>query len=328
MKHRVGQAASFLLLISGLSWHLASYALAPDWGSMVYKVRVVRNDGVLEFGSSVPVDGAHVVTNCHVLRDASQIQVMVNDKPRVAILDRGDTYRDLCFLKVAGQSLDPPYRLQPPQIQVGLEVVAVGYQGGKLDISRGHILALYTCHCRGGDVIQTSATFDRGASGGGLFDLNGRLVGILTFKARAGGDFYFALPTGWFTEVASDVSVSSEGGDSFWEQPNGENEFFLHACDLAARRQWQSLEPFAHQWVIQEPNNPEAWMMLGRSERALGKEVAAVASYKHVLALDPTRSEALDALGELETGEEPAVARSNGMLGSPNQRSHCDRTTQ
>lgn len=53
------------------------------------------------------------------------------------------------------------------------------------------IVGLHHCECDGGRVVQTSADFDRGASGGGLFDRQGRLVGILTFKASSGGNFHF-----------------------------------------------------------------------------------------------------------------------------------------
>lgn len=299
----MGRKAAFFLLVASLSWHPACSAGGPNWGALVYKVQVLRSDGVLELGSAVPVDETHVMTNCHVLRGAARIQVLVDDEPRPARLDRGDAYRDLCLLKLAGRPLKPPSVLPAPQVRVGLEVVAVGYPGGALDITRGRILALYPCHCRGGSVIQTSAPFDRGASGGGLFDRAGRLVGILTFKARAGGDFYFALPPDWLAYLTAAGAPRGEGGFSFWEQPDGGADYFLHACDLEARRQWQSLAPFAHRWVVEEPDNPEAWMALGRSERALANDAAATDAFRHVLALDPTRGDALDALRALGDGK-------------------------
>lgn len=71
-------------------------------------------------------------------------------------------------------------------------------------MSRGRIIGLHY-ECDGERVIQTSAAFDRGTSGSGLFDRQGRLVGLLTFKAKAGGNFHFALPVGWLRHMDMDA---------------------------------------------------------------------------------------------------------------------------
>jgi S1-C subfamily serine protease len=45
-------------------------------------------------------------------------------------------------------------------------------------------------------VIQTSTAFTSGASGGGLFDEDGRLVGILTYRLRGASGYYFSSAEG------------------------------------------------------------------------------------------------------------------------------------
>ena len=50
-------------------------------------------------------------------------------------------------------------------------------------------------------MIQTTAPISPGSSGGGLFDLSGRLVGIMTFQHRFGQNLNFALPADWIGQM-------------------------------------------------------------------------------------------------------------------------------
>jgi hypothetical protein len=48
-----------------------------------------------------------------------------------------------------------------------------------------------------GRVIQTTAPVSPGSSGGGLFNADGRLIGIVTFQYRGGQNLNFAVPADW-----------------------------------------------------------------------------------------------------------------------------------
>jgi len=265
---------------------------------------VTRTDGSRELGSAVSIAGDQLVTNCHVISNASRIEIELAGETRLATTDLRDSYRDLCFLKLSGYQADPAPMIDVGETRVGLDVTAAGYTHGTYTVSSGRIIGLHTCECDGGKVIQTSAPFDRGASGGGLFDSAGRLVGILTFKSRDGGNFHFALPVGWLRQMADHRMESDNPSESFWKNPAKESGYFLAACDLGERKDWRSLSRLAAEWREQEPNNPEAWMALGRAHRGLGETGAAVANFQRVLMLDSTHAEAQWALQdlELETG--------------------------
>ncbi len=275
-------------------------AYDPEWGARVLKIVVTRADGIRELGSAVSITGERVVTNCHVVRDASLIETEQAGKTLLAQSDLRDAYRDLCFLTVPGYQAKPAPMIDIGQTRVGLKVLAVGYPGGKFSVSKGKIIGLYTCECDGGKVIQTSAPFDRGASGGGLFDQEGKLVGILTFKSRNGGNFHFALPVGWLRHMAERPIDPIGGGNSFWEEPGKESGYFLAACDLGAKKNWRALSSLASEWSTQEPNNPEAWMALGRARLGLLQTEAAVTAFQRVIMLDSTHAEAKWALQQLE----------------------------
>lgn len=293
--------ALLFVLLQGVAACVGSaWSGEPDWASRVLKVVVTRGDGIQELGSAVPLAGDRLVTNCHVLRDAARIEVQVKGEVRQARSDLRDAYRDLCFLIVPGYQAEPTPMIDIGQTRVGLNVVAVGYPGGESAISQGKVVGLHSCECDGGKVIQTSAPFDRGASGGGLFDRQGRLVGILTFKAKSGGNFHFALPVGWLRHLAEQRIEPIAARNPFWEQPGKESGYFLAACDLGAKENWRPLSRLADEWTEQEPNNPEAWMALGRARLGLRQSDAAVTAFQRVLMLDSTHSEAKWALQQLE----------------------------
>lgn len=265
----------------------------------VLKVQVVRSDGMRELGSAVVIGPGRLVTNCHVVRNAVRIEVARGDTRWNARMDSGDEYRDLCFLKVPDYPGAPPRMAEPGDAKVSLPVVAVGYSGGRFTVSEGYIKGLFTCACDGGRVIQTSARFDPGASGGGLFDTEGRLLGILTFKSEAGGDFHFAVPVGWMKALGHTPRALS-GKGTFWEDATRDSGYFMVACDLGARQDWDGLYRLARDWVRQEPDNPQAWMAWGRSNLHLGKPEEAARGFQKVLDLDSTHSEAWWELQKLE----------------------------
>lgn len=295
------RGAFLFVLLQGMAACTGSaWAGEAEWVSRVLKIVVTRDDGVQELGSATPLAGDRLVTNCHVLRDAARIEVQIKGEIRQARADLRDTYRDLCFLTLPGHDAPATPMIDVGQTRVGLEVVAVGYPGGEFAVSRGTIVGLHSCECDGGKVIQTSAPFDRGASGGGLFDRQGRMVGILTFKAKSGGNFHFALPVGWLRHLAEQHIEPIEGHKIFWESPGKESSYFLTACDLGAKENWRLLNELASEWTEQEPNNPEAWMALGRALRGRDRLEAAATAFQKVLMLDSTHAEAEWALQGLE----------------------------
>lgn len=303
--YRASVVALHLMML--VSAGIASSHASPPEANLVLrvlKVVVTRADGGREFGSAVSIAGNQLVTNCHVISDASRIEIELAGETRLATADLRDSYRDLCFLNLPGYHSAPVPMVELGETRVGLDVAAAGYTDGVYTVSSGRIIGLHTCECDGGKVIQTSAPFDRGASGGGLFDSSGRLIGILTFKSQNGGNFHFALPVGWLRQLTEQQMDPVSPLVSFWKKPGKESGYFLAACDLGERKDWRSLSSIAVEWSVQEPNNPEAWMALGRAHRGLGETDAAVADFQRVLMLDSTHAEAQWALQdlELETG--------------------------
>ena len=157
-------------------------------------------------GSGVVVGENEVATNCHVVDDGSPIgvwkldpNVRLEGKPiqaRVAAANMGD----LCLLHVRGLRAKPVSIGSAKELRVGDAVYAMGtpkewpltFSGGLVSQLRGNLESPH---------IQTNAAISPGSSGGGLFDSEGRLVGIPNSSAEGGENLNFALPADWIESL-------------------------------------------------------------------------------------------------------------------------------
>ena len=173
-------------------------------------------------GSGVVVSKSHVATNCHVISGARQIAVRqaADAHARVthrmmAKLTAQYPERDLCLLFVAGLSNSPALVPVPlgsaRDASIGDEVYAIGaVQGLDLSLSRGIVSRLRSSDGKNtAPVIQTDAAVLSGFSGGGLFDRQGKLIGIMTFKpsSSGAGGLSRAIPVEWVNELTQTVEA-------------------------------------------------------------------------------------------------------------------------
>ena len=163
-------------------------------------------------GSGVVVGENEVVTNCHVVADARAVAVRQAADSRGrqtyrmdAQMAARDEERDLCLLFV-GELSEPPAAIptaagRARDLSIGEEVFAVGAPRGlDLSLTRGIVSQLRGDFGKNSaPVIQTDAAISPGSSGGGLFNEDGKLVGITAFK-HSGEDsegLSFAVPAEW-----------------------------------------------------------------------------------------------------------------------------------
>lgn len=231
--------------------------------SSVLEVRAYHADGAIFFGSAVIVGTGKLVTNSHVTFSAHRIEVTANGRVWPATLTAHDMVRDLCLLDVPG--LDAPSPMWSEKTELHERVYAVGFTANhQLVVTNGQVVALHDYE--DAQVIQVSAPFDYGSSGGGLFDEQGRLVGILTFKMRAAGPYHFALPTAWITRPrATDQMRRTNAAVAFWQRQREALPYFLHAAALEASGNWDALAKLANEWVKAEPTNQGAWLTLAKA---------------------------------------------------------------
>ena len=148
-------------------------------------VVIINDDGQ---GSGVIIRPNIVATNCHVVDAGGGIEVYKADNRRAdkdtaftATIRRADKDKDFCLLDVANLWGIPAAVRQYDTLKVGEEVFGLGAPRG-LDLSLSDGLISQLRELNGQRVIQTNAAISPGSSGGGLFDTEGNLIGILTSK--------------------------------------------------------------------------------------------------------------------------------------------------
>ena len=164
------------------STNIAEQVFEKSWRSVVV---IVNNDGQ---GSGVIVRPNVVATNCHVVDEGGDISVYkANNRradtttPLTAVIRHTDTEQDFCLLEVDGLWGVPATMRKYDTLRVGENVYSLGApQGLDLSLSAGLVSQLRKID--GYQVVQTDAAISPGSSGGGLFDSDGNLVGITTFK--------------------------------------------------------------------------------------------------------------------------------------------------
>lgn len=185
-----------------------AHAMAPDkfyqkTAPSVWRIFTFDAAGkVFALGSAVVIGQETLLTNCHVLAKAKSFVIRQDNVSYEARLQHIDIERDLC--QITARNLTAPAVTigDSDKLNVGQHVYTLGNpQGLELTLSDGLISALRK---DGGMVlryIQTSAPFSQGSSGGGLFDEEGRLIGITTLVARDGQNLNFAIPINYLRDL-------------------------------------------------------------------------------------------------------------------------------
>jgi Do/DeqQ family serine protease len=180
----------------------------------------VRRRQFQSAGSGVIVDAknGYIVTNRHVIENASEITVTLLDnrhfRAKVVGSDEGT---DIAVLKAAEPHLTEMPLGDSSHLEVGDWVVAIGNPFGlKHTVTAGIVSALGRTgiHPHGyEDFIQTDASINPGNSGGALVNLNGELIGINSaILSKDGGNIGigFAIPVNMVKAVMDQLITYGE----------------------------------------------------------------------------------------------------------------------
>ncbi len=175
-------AVSANIAITPKKTNIAERVFENTWRSVVV---VVSGDGQ---GSGVIIRPNIVATNCHVVDVGSSIAVYKSvdrradtDSTFAATIRRSDEGKDFCLLDVYGLWGVPAAVRRYDTLKVGEDVYGLGAPKG-LDLSFSDGLISQLREVDGSRFIQTNTAISPGSSGGGLFDSEGNLVGIMTSK--------------------------------------------------------------------------------------------------------------------------------------------------
>lgn len=158
-------------------------------------------------------EDGYIVTNNHVIENAQSITVKTMDGQEYpATLVGTDPQTDIAVLKIEATGLSPAVVGNSNDIKVGEAAIAIGNPLGSLGgtVTTGIISAVgrqITIEDQTMTLLQTDAAINSGNSGGGLFDINGNLIGIVNAKTADTGieGLGFAIPISDVTSVIEDL---------------------------------------------------------------------------------------------------------------------------
>jgi len=175
-----------------------------------------RQNG-LGSGVIVSPDG-YILTNYHVIKDADELNVIIDKKEYPARVVGSDPETDIAVVHIDAQNLPAILLGDSDKLEVGELVLAVG---SPFDISLQHTVTSGIISAKGRsnlslggnltyqDFIQTDAAINPGNSGGALVNIRGELIGINTaiYAGNGGGNvgIGFAIPISLAKQVMDDL---------------------------------------------------------------------------------------------------------------------------
>ncbi|MFP3036679.1 MAG: Do family serine endopeptidase [Arsenophonus sp. ER-LPS3-MAG3] len=194
------------------------FFFGPNFPSQQQSIRPFEG-----LGSGVIIDSekGYILTNNHVIDNADNIQIQLNDGREISVKLIGrDQQTDIALLQIKDSSIDDLKKLKltaikisdSDKLRVGDFAVAVGNPFGLGQTATSGIISALG---RSGlnvegleNFIQTDASINRGNSGGALVNLNGELIGINTAILTPGGGnigIGFAIPSNMAKSLSDQI---------------------------------------------------------------------------------------------------------------------------
>ena len=282
----------------------SAFALPPEGmvyqlKSSVVKIRVILPNGHYGVGSGVVVAKDQVVTNCHVVRNASAINVIKFGESHRATSIKADWQHDLCIIGFDGLDTTIAELGVSKDLQYEQPVFTISFPNNapKPLTTYGFIKALYPMD--DSVIIRSTSDFRMGASGGAMFSDDGKLVGIITLKSPGRNAFYYNMSVEWVKRLLNQpaLEIPAAGQLPFWDAPEEKRPYFMRVIQPYQTEDWPMLKKIASEWAQAEPNTTEAMHYLAIAEFNLKDYGQATAHFQQLYAQNNRHSSALYYLG-------------------------------
>ena len=255
---------------------------APGPAVSVVKVLADQGHGALRQGSGVVVGAGLVATNAHVTAGALSVSVSSGSQTWLVQSRKDDLHRDLSVMLVPNLAL-PTATFASAMPAVGQRVTTIGFPSGQgPKICTGKITGLWAY--LGAEVLQSNAMTSPGSSGGGLFDEQGRLLGLTTFIFTNSASIHFSVPVQWVRELMEDPEARAAGVAiaTDLQMPGFIDTLASYPANQPA---WDA---FTKEWVQSSPGDPDAWFAYANSlepSREPGRIEERITAYTRSLAI-------------------------------------------
>ena len=296
-RHRL---ACIGLLLSVSLQAQPDYALIYQLKASVVKVHVSTAQGGHGVGTGVVVAPDIIATNCHILAHAASVNISKFGDSVSPVAMRADWTHDVCLLQFQYLQLPAVKLGVTEQLQYGQPVFSIGFPGGppKPQTSAGTVRALYPLE--DSQILRADAAFTMGASGSPVFNAQGELIAMSTFKSPGRHAYYYSVPVTWIQALMrADTDTSAPNVHAFWDQPGTQQPFFMQVVAPYQSADWPALEGVARKWTAAQPDTAEAHFYLASALHGQGKLAEAEAEYTRCTRLQARHLDAWQGLALL-----------------------------
>ena len=264
-------------------------------------VKVISNEksGGLGHGTGVAISKNQVITNCHVIANTTGVTIRVWGESYSPSAMLADWKHDLCIMRFEWANITPVQLGDSENLKYEQPIISISMPGDSpapyIDLSK--IKALYAMD--GSQVIRTQAAFASGASGSPIFDYDGKLVGISTFKSPGHGAYYYNMPVAWIKTLlqGKEIELDQAPEAPFWDAPDEARPFFMRIVLPFQNKRWDDVKKVAQEWITKDPNSAEANYYAGLAEENLGDLTKANQYFQQALKLQPQHPATVFELG-------------------------------
>ena len=282
--------------------------LAYNLKASVAKVHIVTKSGGHGVGTAVVVGKDLVATNCHVLANATGVNITKYEVAYQPVSLKADWVHDICVMRFQFLEMPAVELGESELLKYEQNIFSIGFPGGppKPQVTRGKVKALYPLD--DASIVRTDASFIMGASGSPVFDMDGKLVAISTFKSPGRGAYFYNIPIKWLKALlaqpeSTEVTIMASNTSPFWDALDENRPFFMSVVLPYQNEKWDELLKIAQSWVGKEPKSEEAQYYFGVANEKLGNIEPAKQAYAQALKLHPQHPATLIALGLLANKE-------------------------
>jgi tetratricopeptide (TPR) repeat protein len=247
----------------------------------------------LSRGSGFFVDVDRVVTNRHVIDNASRAEVHSyngNVYPVKGVI-AVDAEGDLALLRVdAPANQVRPLVLDKTSPQEGESVVVIGNPFGlEGSVTNGIVSAVRDIPTFG-RIIQITAPISPGSSGSPVVNMQGQVIGVATLQITGGQSINFAIPSERISQLQSGalLPLSELIAASGRNKRAKAVQAFRDGLSFLSQDDCEKALPYFEKAVESDGNYAEAWAQAGFCREKLGRHSEAIEASKKAVSLRPS----------------------------------------
>lgn len=275
-----------------------SDALIYQLKESLVKISVATKSGGHGFGTGIAITKDHVVTNCHVIQNSNGISASRWGEEFAPVAVLADWKHDVCILRFEWANLKPVALGESTSLHYEQPIISISMPSDSPApyVALSTIKALYPMD--DSDVIRSEAAFAIGASGSPVFDYDGKLIGISTFKSPGRNAYFYNMSVKWVKNLmqTAEIKLNTPHDLPFWDAPDESRPFFMQIVLPFQNDRWADVQKVATNWTAKEPKNVEAWYYLGMAAEHLGDHTNANKEFQTALSLHANHPATLQAL--------------------------------